>query len=93
LRPEARAESNLFDLLFELKYVSLGQLKTSGDELRQLGDEELRALPAVARTFEEAREQIDRYRRAFGDRATTELRLACYAIVAVGFERLVGAAM
>ena len=54
---------------------------------------ELRALPAVQQQLAEAREQWPAYRDGIKDRYGTglglELRLRAYAVVSVGFERLV----
>lgn len=56
-----------------------------------MDDEALRRLPPVARALSAAREQAASYRiallRRFG---AATLNLRCYAVVAVGLERLLG---
>jgi len=91
LRSGQRSEGgSLFDLLFELKYVPLAATQKTGEELRRLDDAELRRLPAVRSAFDEAWEQLDRYRESLDKRFGATLRLRSYAIVAVGLERLAG---
>ena len=92
LRPDLRRYLVL-DLLLEFKYVKLSETGLSGAEVRALSAAELRALPAVQRQLQEAREQLPAYRRGIEDRYGVglglALRLRAYAVVAVGFERLV----
>jgi hypothetical protein len=87
-RPDRRAPG-LWDVLFELKYLKLGHLGGSARELRVLGEGELEELPAVARALEDAEAQLRRYGRALAAELGGALRLRCYAVVALGFERLV----
>ena len=54
--------------------MPLSDVGNTGAEIRQLGDEEVRALPAVRQALAEAREQIGRYARALDRRAASELR-------------------
>lgn len=63
------------------------------DELRQLDDGALRALPEVAAALDAARHQIARYRHRFEECFGTPLRLRSYAVVGVGLARLVGEAV
>jgi hypothetical protein len=98
-RPDLYQNPILYDLLFEFKYIKLSDVKikqgkqraktSAGNIARQLSLADLKALPAVQNKLNEARDQLQAYRRKlqmhYGDR----LRLRTYAVVAVGFERLV----
>ncbi len=87
-RPDARA-ADLFDLLFELKYVGLKELKMTAQQVRELERDELARLPAVAGLLDDAEGQLRAYARALESRLGAALRLRAFAVVAVGFERLV----
>jgi hypothetical protein len=88
-RPDAR-EGDLWDLLLEFKYVKLRDLpgRPSGDELRQRPDAELVTLKPVADAFAAAEAQLARYHGVLAERFGVHLRLRSYAVVALGFERL-----
>jgi hypothetical protein len=88
LRPDAR-EANLLDLLIELKYLGLKKLGVSGAKLRRLDREQLLELPEVSRHLAAAAEQLRRYAAVLTGRQG-DLRLRCFAVVALGLERLVG---
>jgi len=61
----------------------------SGEQLRGMSRAELAALPPVAERLVEARAQAGDYLRQLRQRYPIELRLCVYAVVAIGFERLV----
>ncbi|TAN50188.1 MAG: AAA family ATPase [Methylococcaceae bacterium] len=87
VRPDKRQYQAL-DLLLEFKYLSLKELDLSGQELAARSRDALAQLPAVAAKLEEAAEQAQRYGAALTARyGLTGLR--CYAVVALGFERVV----
>ncbi len=88
VRPDAR-QYQVFDLLLEFKFVKLGEAGLSGEEARSMSRAELAALPAVRQKLAEARAQIPAYRRELEERYQMELRLRAYAVVALGFDRLV----
>ncbi len=88
LRPDARA-APLWDLVLEFKYVSLADLGKDARELDGLDRQALLALPAVASAFAEAAEQLGRYRAGLVE-SYDGLRLRSFAVVSLGFERLVG---
>ncbi len=50
----------------------------------------LRRLPAVKAALAEARDQVSGYRRALVRQRGETVRPRCYAVVAVGLERLLG---
>ena len=87
-RPDART-SSLWDLLFEFKRLGLGKLDLRGEDVRAMSRDELAALPPVARALDMAETQLAAYRAALERRLGENLRLRSWAVVAVGFERLV----
>jgi hypothetical protein len=92
VRPDAR-QYQLYDLLLECKFLKLGELGLSGEAVRALSREELTALPPVQAKLAEARAQAPAYRREVEERYQSMMqmavRLRTYAVVALGFERLV----
>ncbi len=88
VRPEMR-RYGFYDLLFELKLVRRKELGKKGQELSGMDEAALRQLPGVAQAFAEAREQLERYRKALIQREG-KLELRSYAVVAVGLERILG---
>jgi hypothetical protein len=96
VRPDAR-QYQVYDLLLEFKFVKLGDLGLSGEQVRRLSRAELAALPLVKQKLAEARAQAPAYRREVEERyqsgmrdaMKTTLRLRAYAVVALGFDRLV----
>ncbi len=88
-RPDARTNA-LWDVLLEFKYLKLAQLpgRPSGKELRARSDDELLAFAPVADAFADATAQLTRYRDVLAERLGDDLRLRCFAVVALGFERL-----
>jgi hypothetical protein len=90
VRPEMR-QQGFFDVLFEFKLVRRKELGKKGRELSELDDEALRGLAPVATALAEARDQAAGYRAALVRRFGAEtLSLRCYAVVAVGLERILG---
>ncbi len=87
-RPDARA-SSLWDLLFEFKRLSLGELGMSGKDVKAASRAELSKLPKVNHALGEAEGQIVAYRAALERGRGDTLKLRSYAVVALGFERLV----
>jgi len=88
VRADAR-QYQLFDLLLEFKFVKLGDVRLSGEQARGMSRSELAALPAIQGKMDEARAQTPAYRRELEERHKTQLRLRAYAVVALGFERVV----
>ncbi|MGH9845621.1 MAG: AAA family ATPase [Blastocatellia bacterium] len=92
VRPDAR-QYQIFDLLLECKFVRLGDVGLSGEAVRALGQAELAALPLVKQKLAEARAQAPAYRREVEQRHQSmmkaALRLRTFAVVALGFDRLV----
>jgi hypothetical protein len=87
-RPDAR-DSSLWDLLFEFKRLPLGDLGITGEEVRNAPRDELAAIARVSEALDDAERQIHRYRQELGKRHGDDLRLRAWAVVALGFDRLV----
>ncbi len=87
VRPDMR-QYQAWDLLLEFKFVRLGEVGLSGEQVRAMSRTELTALPAVQQKLAEARAQAPAYRRELKERYKTEMRLRAYAVVALGFDRL-----
>jgi len=87
-RPDMR-QSQLLDMLIEFKYVSLQDAQLSGEAVRQLRVEELRALAPVQQKFAESQAKLMEYRQTLETIYPHALRLHTYSVVAVGFDRLV----
>ncbi len=87
-RPDVRA-SGLWDLLFEFKRLSLKDLKMSGKDVKAASRAQLMALPKVKKALDQAEAQVAAYRAALERSCGDTLKLRSYAVVALGFERLV----
>lgn len=87
-RPDAQS-STLRDLLFEFKRLPLKKLKMSGQEVKNMSRAELMELDSVTEAFSSAEEQLSAYKEALVKRQGDVLKLNAYAVVALGFERLV----
>lgn len=87
-RPDAQA-SSLWDLLFEFKRLSLKQLGMSGKDIRTASRVELMEQALVKEALDQAEAQILAYRAALERSQGGTLKLRSYAVVALGFERLV----
>ncbi|MEZ4735508.1 MAG: hypothetical protein R3E79_51105 [Caldilineaceae bacterium] len=88
IRPEMR-KYQLLDILLEFEYVSLSEAELSGEQARALTIDAVKALPAMKKKLDEARRQLQHYRALLQAKYGTILRLHTYAVVALGFERLV----
>ncbi len=87
VRSDQRATQAL-DLLLEFKYVSLQDLKLTGEQVKAQSMAELAALAAVQAQLAAAVEQARRYGAALSERyGLTDLRL--FAVVGIGLERVV----
>ena len=94
VRPEMR-QYQLLDILMEFKFVKLKEArgskkaKVSGEEARAMSRSEVLALEKVKEKMEEAVAQLKSYRQRLLDKYGSTLRLRSYAVVALGFERVV----
>ena len=76
------------DLLIEFKYVRLQDIGMSGSELKLLSRDQGEQLEVVNNAFLSARKQLERYAEALRGEYSKVSTLRCYAIVALGLERL-----
>ena len=86
-RPDSRT-STLWDLLFEFKRLSLKELGMSGKDVKAKSRAELAKLPKVKDALDQTESQIAAYQAAL-KRSRGALKLRSFAVVALGFERLV----
>ncbi len=91
-RPDARA-SSLWDLLFEFKRLALNELGVSGKDVKAASRAELMELPQVSAALDQAEQQLAAYCAALARSRGDTLKLRGFAVVALGFERLVFRAM
>lgn len=87
-RPDARGPG-LWDLLFEFKRLSLKELGMSGKDVRAKSRTDLMKLMKVKDALDQAETQIVAYRAALTRSRGKALKLRGFAVVALGFERLV----
>ena len=88
IRPDMR-QYQLLDFLIEFKYVSLKTIALSGEDLKKMTIAELNTLEPIKEKLTEAKKQLKNYQQLLHKHYGTQLRLRTYAIVAVGYERLV----
>jgi len=79
----------LLDFLIEFKYVKFKEIGLSAEQVKQLSDDELEASEIVKDKFKESKKQLKDYRQTLQSRYGNQLRLHCYSVVAVGYERLI----
>lgn len=87
LRPEMR-QHQLLDLLLEFKFVKPSTLGLSGREASAKSGAALLAYDEVKTEFVAARAQAEIYRTGLRAKYGDRLKLRTFAIVAIGFERL-----
>jgi hypothetical protein len=88
LRPDMR-KYQLLDHVLEFKYLKLDTVKMTAQQVKETPREDLLKLAPVQKSIEEATKQLNHYRNALNNRYKVELRLHTFAVVALGFERLV----
>ncbi|OQX14831.1 MAG: AAA family ATPase [Thiothrix lacustris] len=89
IRPDQRRLAALQDMVLEFKYLSLKKLGLTAEEVRAQSRESLQQLPAVEEALQAALLQLQDYRRVLVEKYREPQRLHCFAVVALGFERLV----
>ncbi|MGI9211231.1 MAG: PD-(D/E)XK nuclease domain-containing protein, partial [Methylococcaceae bacterium] len=87
VRPDKR-QFGALDILLEFKYLSVKELGMTGLEIKTATPEELLALSLVITRLDEAKAQAQRYGNALKSRYGLS-SLTCFAVVALGLERLV----
>ena len=88
VRPSMRQYA-LLDVVMEFKYLSLSELSLSGEQLNQMPRTALGQLPTVQTALNNALQQLAQYQQTLVERFQEPQRLHCFAIVALGFERMV----
>jgi len=88
VRPDMR-KYTLQDALLEFKYIPLSDLGLTGAAVKATSRAELAALPLVAAALAEATRKAADYRATLQAIYGAQLRLHTFAIVALGFDRLV----
>ncbi|MGE0087392.1 MAG: AAA family ATPase [Desulfococcaceae bacterium] len=88
VRPDMR-QYPLLDFLMEFKYVSLKDAELTGDQAKEMGLEELKALAPVQKKLAESETKLRDYRRILLSEYGDLLHLRTYSVVSVGFERLI----
>ncbi len=86
---QQKRQFTLHDFLMEFKYIRLATMNLSGEQVRGMDRETLAALPAVAALLDDARAKLTGYRETLMATYGDILRLRCFSVVAVGYERLV----
>lgn len=87
VRPDMR-QYKLLDVLLEFKFLKVSELGLSGEEVRHKEWAELMQNKLVKQQFAEATRQLQQYRTTLQIHYGNLLRLRTYAVVALGFERL-----
>jgi len=88
VRPDMR-KYTLQDALLEFKYIPLSDLGLTGTAVKATPREDLAGLPLVAAALAEATRKAADYRATLQATYGAKLRLHTFAIVALGFDRLV----
>ena len=88
VRPDMR-KYTLQDVLLEFKYIPLSDLGLTGEAVKATSREELAGRPLVAAALAEATRKAAGYRATLQAVYGAKLRLHTFAIVALGFDRLV----
>jgi hypothetical protein len=88
VRPDMR-QYQLLDHVLEFKYLKLSDVNMTGKQVKQKTREQLAQLPMVQKALAEATTQLNYYRNALTERHRVKLRLHTYAVIALGFERLI----
>ena len=88
VRPDMR-QYPLHDFLMEFKYISLKDAEMTGEQAKQMSNDELKALAPVRRKLAEYETKIGSYRKTLLSEYGNRLRLRTYTVVSIGFERLI----
>jgi hypothetical protein len=86
IRPDKR-RFEIFDILIEFKYVSLSEAKLTGENARNMAQQELDQLPCIKDSMDAAISQANQYAKSLNQKYS-ELRLKTFAVVSLGFERI-----
>ncbi|MDQ6951894.1 MAG: PD-(D/E)XK nuclease domain-containing protein, partial [Mariprofundales bacterium] len=87
VRPDMR-HYDIFDILMEFKFIKLSDIGMTGEAIGNTSDEALNALPQVEKSFADAEQQLRRYIPSILKKHGDGIKLCSFAVVAVGFDRL-----
>ena len=87
LRPDYR-RYQLFDILIEFKYVDLPAVQLRAEQVRSKSVAELTELAPINQAFTTARKALQAYHQTLHATYSERLKLRVYAVVSLGFERL-----
>ena len=87
VRPERR-KSALGNFLLEFKYMSLGDVGLTGETIRKMSIEALKALPSVKQKFSDGKVQLLDYEKRLKSKYKETLQIQTITVVALGFERV-----
>ena len=88
VRPDMR-QYQLFDILIELKFLKLSEAELSGLEAQKKSRQEVLALKKVKKAMDAAITQVKEYQIRLLAKYGRTLKLRTYAVVALGFEKVV----
>jgi hypothetical protein len=86
IRPDKR-HFEIFDVLIEFKFVTLKDAGITGEQARQLPEDELCGMPKIKKALEEGKQQVALYGKKLDDKYGN-LRLKKFVVTALGFERV-----
>ncbi|MBF0303351.1 MAG: AAA family ATPase, partial [Desulfamplus sp.] len=75
------------DVLIEFKFVHLKDVNMTGEQAKNLTEEELSELPKVVEQLEDGERQVAEYAEKL-EAKYGNLRLQKFVVVALGFERI-----
>jgi hypothetical protein len=87
VRPDMR-HYDIFDVLMEFKFITLKDINMTGEAVSTANDDALRGLPQVQQAFSDAEKQLHRYIPSIKKRYGEYIKLATFAVIAVGSDRL-----
>jgi len=87
VRPDMR-HYDIYDVLMEFKFIKPSLVGMTGQQAAQADEQVLHNHPVVVDAFEQAETQLQRYIPALQDQYGQAMKLCVFAVVAVGFERL-----
>jgi len=88
VRPDMR-QYQLLDILIELKFLNLSEAELSGLQARKKSRQEVLALNKVKKTMDAAVAQVKGYQTRLLAKYGSTLKLRTYAVVALGFDKVV----
>ncbi len=92
VRPDMR-RYQLLDFLMEFKYIKLKEMGLTAEQVKEQSDDELKTKKIVKDKLAESFHQLKNYQQTLQSRYGNQLRLHSYAIVAIGYERLINCEM